>query len=48
MFQFKIWVKRVCKNIVNPFPNELNRHETAEKQCSWTSRLLGIANYIEL
>jgi len=34
--------------IAKPFLNELNSLKTAEKQCSWSSVLTGIANYFDL
>jgi len=46
--QFKIWVEQVCKSVLKPFPNGLYRYRAAEKQRSWPSRLLDIANYIVL
>jgi len=48
MCQFKIQVERVCKIILKLFPNGLYGVKTADKQCSWPSRLPGISNYVEL
>jgi len=37
-----------CKSILKSFFNGLYKCKIPEKQCSWPSRLPGIANYFEL
>ena len=48
MCWFEIRVKRVYKDAVKALPKGLDWRQTAEKQHSWPSRLLGIMNSFEL
>jgi len=43
-----ILVEQVCKKIVKSFPNWLNMHATAYKQCSWPSRLQITVHQVEM
>ena len=46
--RFEIWVKRVYKDAVKALPKGLYGRQMAEKQHSWSLRLLGITNSFEL